>query len=70
MKKVALVIGAGDATGGAVARRFAREGFAACVVRRNADRLQPLLEQIRAAGGVAHGFGTDVTHFQRVVPCG
>ena len=25
---VALVIGAGDATGGAIAKRFAREGFA------------------------------------------
>jgi len=59
MQKVALVIGAGDATGGAIARRFAREGFAACAVRRSVDKLQPLLEQIRAAGGVAHGFGTD-----------
>lgn len=26
-KKVALIIGAGDATGGAIARRFAREGM-------------------------------------------
>ncbi len=59
MQKAALVIGAGDATGGAIARRFAREGFAACAVRRSVDKLQPLLEQIRAAGGAAHGFGTD-----------
>ena len=29
--KAALVVGAGDATGGAVARRFAKEGFVACV---------------------------------------
>jgi NAD(P)-dependent dehydrogenase (short-subunit alcohol dehydrogenase family) len=34
MQKVALVIGAGDATGGAIARRFAREGYVACVTRR------------------------------------
>lgn len=34
-----LVVGAGDATGGAIARRFAREGLAACVVRRNLERL-------------------------------
>jgi NAD(P)-dependent dehydrogenase (short-subunit alcohol dehydrogenase family) len=34
MKKAALVVGAGDATGGAIARRFAREGFIACVTRR------------------------------------
>jgi NAD(P)-dependent dehydrogenase (short-subunit alcohol dehydrogenase family) len=57
--KVALVIGAGDATGGAIARRFAREGFTACVVRRNADKLVPLVERIEAAGGRARAFGTD-----------
>jgi NAD(P)-dependent dehydrogenase (short-subunit alcohol dehydrogenase family) len=56
---VALVIGAGDATGGAIARRFAREGLVACVTRRHADKLQPLLAQIRAEGGQAHGFGSD-----------
>lgn len=66
MQKVALVIGAGDATGGAIARRFAREGYAACAVRRSADKLQPLLEQIRAAGGVAHGFGTDARKEEEV----
>lgn len=58
-KPVALVIGAGDATGGAVARRFAREGYTACVTRRDAAALQPLLDAIRAAGGTAHGFGSD-----------
>ncbi|MEO7114504.1 MAG: SDR family oxidoreductase [Caldimonas sp.] len=54
-----LVIGAGDATGGAIARRFAREGLVACVTRRTLDKLQPLVEQIRAAGGEAHGFASD-----------
>ncbi|OLS63097.1 SDR family oxidoreductase [Pseudomonas putida] len=57
--KVVLVIGAGDATGGAIARRFAREGYIACVTRRSADKLQPLLDQIHAEGGRAHGFGSD-----------
>ncbi len=58
-KRSVLVVGAGDATGGAIARRFARAGFAACVSRRNADKLEPLLERIRADGGEAHGFGSD-----------
>ena len=53
--KVALVIGAGDSTGGAIARRFAREGFVACVTRRSEDKLQPLVEAIRAEGGQADG---------------
>ena len=57
--KVVLVIGAGDATGGAIAKRFAREGYIACVTRRSADKLQPLLDEIRAEGGQAHGFGSD-----------
>lgn len=58
-KGICLVVGAGDATGGAIARRFAREGYTACVTRRSAEKLQPLVAQIEAAGGKAHAFGTD-----------
>ena len=58
-KKAILVIGAGDATGGAVARRFAREGYVACVTRRSADKLEPLVASIQAAGGEAYGFASD-----------
>lgn len=67
MNKVALVIGAGDATGGAIARRFAREGFTVCVTRRQLDKLQPLLEQINAAGGTALGFASDARKEEEVV---
>jgi len=58
-KKAILVIGAGDATGGAIARRFAKEGYIACVTRRNADKLEPLVNAIRADGGEAYAFGSD-----------
>jgi len=58
-KRAVLVVGAGDATGGAIARRFARAGLVACVTRRQADKLGPLVERIRADGGEAHGFGSD-----------
>ncbi len=58
-KKAILVIGAGDATGGAIAKRFAREGYIACVTRRSADKLAPLVHEIQAAGGQAHGFASD-----------
>ena len=64
---VALVIGAGDATGGAIARRFAAEGFTACVTRRSRDKLQPLLERILAEGGSAHGFASDARKEEEVV---
>ena len=64
---VALIIGAGDATGGAIARRFAREGYVACVTRRSLDKLQPLLDQIRADGGQAHGFASDARKEDEVI---
>lgn len=57
--RVALIIGAGDSTGAAIARRFAREGYVACVTRRSADKLQPLVDSIIAEGGRGHGFASD-----------
>ena len=58
-RRAVLVVGAGDATGGAIARRFAREGYVACVTRRSVEKLAPLVADIEAAGGVAHAFGSD-----------
>jgi NAD(P)-dependent dehydrogenase (short-subunit alcohol dehydrogenase family) len=66
-KKTAIVIGAGDATGGAIARRFAREGFFVCPARRNGAQLQPLIESITAAGGQARAFGVDARDEDQVV---
>ncbi len=40
-QQVALIIGAGDALGSAIARRFAKEGYIACAVRLD---LRPYLE--------------------------
>jgi NAD(P)-dependent dehydrogenase (short-subunit alcohol dehydrogenase family) len=65
--KVALVIGAGDATGGAIARRFAREGFTACVTRRTVDKLAPLVARIEAEGGTARAFGSDARQEEQMV---
>jgi len=66
-RKAALVVGAGEATGGAIARRFAREGYTACVTRRNSDKLKPLVESIEAAGGRARAFGSDARREEQVV---
>ena len=57
--QAALIVGAGDATGGAIARRFARAGYTACVTRRTADKLVPLVQRIQAEGGQARAFGSD-----------
>ncbi|HEV2597011.1 SDR family oxidoreductase [Sphingopyxis sp.] len=57
----AVIIGAGDATGGAIARAFAAEGLTACVNRRerNADQLEALAQSIRDAGHEARAFPAD-----------
>ena len=65
-KRVVVVVGAGDATGGEIAKRFAREGYIACVTRRSADKLQPLVDAIRAEGGEAHGFASDARKEEEV----
>ena len=54
---VVVVMGAGNSTGSAVARRFASEGFTDCVSRRNEEKLQPLIQSIEEAGGQARAFG-------------
>lgn len=64
---VVLVVGAGDGNGAAIARRFAREGYVACVARRNGDKLVPLVDDIIAAGGRAHAFGVDARREEAVV---
>ncbi|MDU8929900.1 SDR family oxidoreductase [Alisedimentitalea sp. MJ-SS2] len=56
-----VVIGAGDDTGGAIARAFAAEGMTACLVRRprHAEKLEALADSIRANGGQARAFPAD-----------
>ena len=66
-QRVALIVGAGEATGGAIARRFAREGFITCVTRRSTEKLKPLVEAIEAAGGSARAFGSDARREEQVV---
>jgi len=66
-KGVALVVGAGDATGGAIARRFAIGGYTVCVTRREAPKLQPLLDAIRGSQGTAHGFASDARNEKEVI---
>ena len=61
------MIGAGDATGSAVARRFAKVGYTICVARRTEAALKPLVDQITAQGGRALAFGLDARREDEVV---
>lgn len=60
-KRACLVVGAGDATGAAIARAFAREGLVACLTRRprHAEALEALAASIRADGGDARALPAD-----------
>lgn len=64
-KKVALVVGAGEALGAAIARRFAREGFHIVATRRRGD-LAALTGEIEAAGGSATGLHSDAREEDQV----
>ncbi len=68
-KGACLVVGAGDDTGGAIARAFATEGYTACITRRprHADKLEALAQSICDAGGQARAFPSDARDEQAVV---
>ena len=61
MSGAAPIVGAGDATGAAVARAFASKALTACVSRRatNADKLEALAQSIRDHDLLARAFAGD-----------
>lgn len=56
---VALLVGAGDAIGAAVARRFAAGGLHVCVARRDAGKARALIDEVAASGGKLDAFSVD-----------
>ncbi|GAA2783176.1 SDR family NAD(P)-dependent oxidoreductase [Streptomyces showdoensis] len=58
--KVAMVTGASSGIGAAAARLFAAEGAAVLLVARRKERLDALVDEIRAAGGRAAAAVADV----------
>jgi NAD(P)-dependent dehydrogenase (short-subunit alcohol dehydrogenase family) len=58
-KGVAVLVGAGDAIGAAVARRFARGGYTVCIARRDAAKSQALVDEMKADGLDVRAFSVD-----------
>ena len=56
---VAILVGAGDAIGAAVARRFAEGGYTICICRREAAKSRGLVDELKAAGHQIHAFSVD-----------
>src|ERR1700710_1641485 len=53
------VIGAGDYIGGEIAKKFASQGFTVFAGRRDGAKLEPLVKEVRAAGGEIHARSLD-----------
>jgi hypothetical protein len=56
---VAMLVGAGDAIGAAVARRFARGGYKVCIARRDASKSQGLIDEVKTEGLEVYAFSVD-----------
>lgn len=59
--RVCVVAGAGPGVGAAVARRFAREGFAVALMARRPGALESIAASIAAARGTARAVPVDLT---------
>jgi NAD(P)-dependent dehydrogenase (short-subunit alcohol dehydrogenase family) len=57
--KVAVLVGAGDAIGASVARRFALGGYHVCIGRRDPTKSQALTAELAAKGATASAYGVD-----------
>jgi len=55
----AAIVGAGDFIGGAIAKKFAAEGYTIFAGRRTAEKLEPLKAEIEAVGGACVARGLD-----------
>jgi NAD(P)-dependent dehydrogenase (short-subunit alcohol dehydrogenase family) len=64
---VALIVGAGDGTGAAITRTFARAGFITCPARRDRDKLRGLVDSISAEGGSARAVALDARDEAQVI---
>jgi NAD(P)-dependent dehydrogenase (short-subunit alcohol dehydrogenase family) len=57
--RVVMLVGAGDAIGAAVARRFAKAGYTVCIARREASKSQALADEMKAEGCDIRAFSVD-----------
>lgn len=62
-QKTAIVVGVGAeiGVGGAVCKRFAREGYHVFIAGRTAEKINAVADVIKSAGGAATGVVTDTT---------
>lgn len=64
---IALIVGVGEQTGAALARRFAREGYRVVLARRDQSKLKLLIDEIIQTGGHATGVSLDARNEAAVI---
>ena len=64
--KVAVIVGAGDAIGSAITRKFAQRGLQVVALRRNAEKLKPLLNELKAQGHNAFAYSCDARQEEQI----
>lgn len=59
-RRVALILGAGDGIGRAIAQRFAEGGYTTVIVRRDPHRSRDFMEQMRQEGHSVNAVAADI----------
>lgn len=67
VRNVCLIVGAGDATGSAITKRFAQAGYTVCVTRRTPGASAALVQSIQDAGGRAIAYQLDARREDEVI---
>ncbi|MCX7306474.1 MAG: SDR family NAD(P)-dependent oxidoreductase [Afipia sp.] len=65
-KGAVLLVGAGDAIGAAVARRFAEGGYKVCIARREGEKSKALADELVAKGFFLRPFSVDARKEEEV----
>lgn len=60
-QEIAVVVGVGPGLGAALARRFAKAGMAVAMAARTFAKLGPLVEELKALGGVGRAYACNAT---------
>ena len=63
--RVAMITGAGQGLGRAVALEFAVEGAAVALLEMNVDTVEAVRQEIEASGGEAKAYALDITDYNR-----
>lgn len=67
--RIALVTGASQGIGRAIALRLAANGAHVALAARNQEKLAEVAAEIAAAGGVAHSFALDISNEESIKAC-